>query len=76
MLCPYCGQTMEKGVLRSRGGVFFLPDGECSPLFYTAKQMQRHHAVPLPPDMYSVTAEFPTAYACRACAKLLIEYET
>ena len=76
MLCPYCGQTMEKGVLRSRGGVFFLPDGECSPLFYTAKQMQRHHAVLPASDMYSVTVGFPIAYACRARAKRLIEYET
>ena len=28
MICPYCGQEMEKGTLHSRGGNYFLPDGE------------------------------------------------
>lgn len=26
--CPYCGGELEKGKLISRGGNFFLPDGE------------------------------------------------
>ena len=28
MKCPFCGQEMEQGKLRSRGGLFFLPEGE------------------------------------------------
>ena len=39
MKCPYCGNEMELGKLRSRGGVFFLPDGEKTPKLYTQKQM-------------------------------------
>ena len=26
MNCPYCGGTLEKGTLHSRGGEYFLPD--------------------------------------------------
>lgn len=29
--CPYCGGDLEKGKLISRGGNFFLPDGEKMP---------------------------------------------
>ena len=28
MRCPICDKEMEIGKLRSRGGVYFLPDGE------------------------------------------------
>lgn len=38
MKCPFCSTLMEKGVLRSRGGVFFLPDGEGLPRLYTKKR--------------------------------------
>lgn len=31
MKCPYCHSEMEYGELRSRGGVYFLPDGESMP---------------------------------------------
>lgn len=35
MKCPFCGQEMEQGKLRSRGGLFFLPEGEGLPKLYT-----------------------------------------
>ena len=35
MECPFCMKEMEKGTLQSRGGVFFLPDGESLPKLYT-----------------------------------------
>lgn len=75
MKCPYCSREMECGTLRSRGGIFFLPDGEASPLFYTDKAMAKHNAVKLPPNLPFPGVEFPVAYACRACSKLLIEYD-
>ena len=34
MRCPICDKEMEIGKLRSRGGVYFLPDGEKSPMLY------------------------------------------
>ena len=34
MKCPCCNNEMEKGQLRSRGGVYFLPDGEKKPLLF------------------------------------------
>ncbi len=43
MKCPCCNKEMEKGELRSRGGVFFLPEGEESPKLYTENQMKKHN---------------------------------
>ena len=74
MTCPWCNGEMEKGELRSRGGVFFQPDGESLPLLYTQREMKKHRAVYLPPYMLSLPAEYPTAYICRQCAKIVIEY--
>ena len=74
MKCPYCGQDLVKGTLRSRGGNYFLPDGEKIPLLYTEHEMQKRNAVYLPPYQFAVPAEYPTAYLCRACSKIIIEY--
>lgn len=74
MKCPYCNSEMEKGKLRSRGGVYFLPDGENPPLLYTEKEMKKHKAVYLPPYMTAILAEYPTAYICRPCSKMVIDY--
>ena len=74
MKCPYCNSEMEKGELRSKGGVFFLPDGESSPLLYTEREMEKHNAVYLPPYMLSLIPEYPTAYICRQCSKIVIDY--
>lgn len=37
--CPYCGGELEKGKLISRGGNFFLPDGEKMPALFTERSM-------------------------------------
>ena len=74
MKCPCCSREMEKGQLKSRGGVFFLPDGEPLPKLYTEHEMKKHRAVYLPPFMTSLKAEYPTAYLCRLCSKLVIDY--
>ena len=74
MKCPYCSTAMEKGTLHSRGGVFFLPDGEKLPMLYTEQQMQKHNAVYLPPHQLGPQKEYPTAYLCRTCSKIIIEY--
>ena len=74
MNCPHCDEKMERGQLRSRGGVFFLPDGEGMPLLYTNREMSKHRCVYLPPYMLSVPAEYPIAYICRSCRKIVLEY--
>ena len=73
MKCPCCNNEMEKGTLRSNGGVFFLPDGERLPKLYTEREMKKHNAVYLPPYMFSV-ADYPVAYICRLCSKIVLEY--
>ena len=75
MRCPYCDTEMERGKLHSRGGVYFLPDGEKHPQFYTEREMKKHNAVYLPPYITLLDRpEYPTAYICRQCSKIVIEY--
>jgi len=74
MKCPCCNNEMEKGQLRSRGGVYFLPDGEKEPKLYTEREMKKHKAVHLPPYMTSTHPEHPSAYICRLCSKIMIDY--
>ena len=75
MECPYCKSQMERGSLRSRGGVYFLPECEKIPKLYLDSQFKKHNAVPLPPYWYSTSVEFPEAWICRNCHRIVIEYE-
>ena len=74
MKCPYCNNEMVKGELRSRGGLYFLPAGEKTPLLYTDGEMKKRNAVYLPPYMMSHPPEYPRAYICKACTKIVIDY--
>ena len=73
MNCPFCGREMEEGELRSRGGVFFLPEGEGLPKLYTSREMEKHRAVYLPPYALRVKAEYPAARICRQCSKIVVD---
>ena len=76
--CPNCGGEIEKGTFRSRGGNFFLPEGEKTPLWFTEKSMAKRNAIYLPPYFYetlSITVEWPEAYACRNCKIVIFPYE-
>jgi len=66
---------MTKGTLRSRGGDYFLPDGEKVPKLYTAKSMTKCNAIPLRPYFFNMSAvvDKPVAYACRDCQKIIID---
>ena len=44
MECPYCKSQMERGSLRSRGGVYFLPEGEKIPKLYLDSQFKKHNS--------------------------------
>ena len=76
MDCPYCGREMEAGTFRSRGVNYFLPDGRSVKL-HTRSQLEKADAVVLPPDWMSTSlpVEWPAAYCCRGCKKIIIGYE-
>lgn len=74
MKCPYCNNEMDKGELRSKSGVYFLPDGEKTPLLYTEREMKKRNAVYLPPYMTAISVKYPTAHTCRSCSKIVIDY--
>jgi len=74
MKCPMCGNEMEFGKLISRGGVFFLPDGEKLPKLYSEKELSRHSAISFPPYLLQASPEYPAAYICRACKKLIMDF--
>lgn len=79
MKCPYCNKELEKGTLRSRGGNYFLPDGQkdAKIAFYTQKHLEKANAIGLPPDPYSFNSsvEWPIAYCFRDCKRIIIEYK-
>ncbi|MBP1558349.1 MAG: hypothetical protein J6B40_02075 [Oscillospiraceae bacterium] len=74
MTCPWCGKEMTQGVMRGRGGNFFLPEGERSPLLYTQKQMEKHNAILLTPELAMGEPPYPQVYACTACRKIVWPY--
>lgn len=74
-LCPYCGNPLEEGTLRSRGGNFYLPKNESVPLLYSKREMTKKRAIHLPPDFLSSAPQWPHAYVCRKCKKIIIPYE-
>jgi hypothetical protein len=76
VLCPFCSKEMEEGTLRSRGGNYFLPDGQKEPWLYREKSFDRVNAVALPPSPYTMSfqPEWPKAYCCRECHKIIIDY--
>ena len=72
--CPWCNQDLEHGTFRSRGGNYFLPDGNKTPNFFTIQSMKRKNAIMLPP--YPIgDASMPEAYVCRGCQKIIIPYK-
>ena len=77
MECPFCHSEMTKGTLRSKGGNYFLPEGERNPFSYSQKALEKRRGVMLPPDPYRgalETTDWPEAYNCRKCRKIFISY--
>lgn len=74
--CPYCGGKMVSGELRNRGFVFFRPDGQKLHFAMTKKQLRKKGAVIIPPFIVdSFFTEYPAAYVCRKCRKLIMDYD-
>ncbi len=74
MECPYCHREMEHGELHSKGGVFFLPDGETMPMLYSEKEMKKHNAIAFPPFVFG-NKTFSEVHVCRECKKLIMDIE-
>lgn len=75
--CPWCNGELEKGTLRSNGGQYFLPEGQrpCRIRYYTKRYIEKADAIGLPPDPWtSDGTNWPEAYACRNCRKIVISY--
>lgn len=54
-----------------------MPDGEKMPVLFTEKSMSKNRAILLPPDIVSDgNVQFPVAYVCRICEKIIITYGT
>ena len=75
MKCPFCGAEMVRGELRSRGSNYFLPIGCKPPKWYTEASMKKAGAFALPPSPFKVTfdPQFPFAYWCEACNKIVMD---
>ena len=73
--CPYCGGTLEKGMLRSRGGVHFLPENSKMPAFFVEELIRKANAIPFPPFPLDLEIRFPEACVCRKCRVLMMTYE-
>lgn len=73
-LCSWCGNELEVGTFQSRGGNYFLPQNQTKPHFYSKDSMNKHNAILLPPDSLSLPIDYPKAYACRSCKKIVIPY--
>lgn len=73
-LCPWCGKKLEEGTFQSRGGNYFLPQNEPKPLLYSKESMEKRNAILLPPHFLFLPIEYPKAYTCRSCKKIVIPY--
>ena len=74
MNCPYCGGALEKGTLHSRGGEYFLPDGAKLPAWFTRESMEKVGAVGLAWNPALTQREWPEAYCCRPCRRLIVPF--
>lgn len=73
--CPFCKGSLEKGELKSRGGVFFLPEGEKMPTWMVEPSLEKRRAISVPPFPLDHPPRFPSALACRNCGIIILDYE-
>ena len=75
MNCPYCGGSMVEGTFHDRGDSYILPAGEVPPKLWTRAVLKKKRAILLPPEsLGAVWAQRPSAFWCRRCRKLLVDY--
>lgn len=76
MKCPFCGEEMRQGTLRTRGENYFVPAGCKTPALYTRKSMEKAGAIPVSPDCFGAGGEenWQTAFLCEQCRKLVADF--
>lgn len=76
MKCPFCGEEMQPGKLRTRGYNYFVPNGCKTPSLYTKKSMEKAGAIPVSPDAVGAACEanWNTAFLCPKCRKYIADY--
>ena len=75
MKCPFCGEEMRQGKLRTRGENYFAPDSCKTPVLYTKKSIKKAGAIPVSPDAVSVCeANWTPAFLCPKCRKYIADY--
>ena len=70
MKCPYCGKEMEKGLLQSPQEIAWL-NGERKHFFGKA---EFHDGSVVLSEFSFLKGSVVTAYLCRDCKKVLIDY--
>ena len=70
MICPYCKKEMEKGFIQSPHELAWLP-GEKRHLFAAA---QFHEGALVLSKLSLMKGSAVTAYLCRNCQKVLIDF--
>ena len=76
MKCPFCGEEMQQGKLRTRGENYFVPDGCKTPMLYTKKSIVSAGAIPVSTDAIGASCEenWNIAYLCLKCRKYIADY--
>ncbi|MBP7401154.1 MAG: hypothetical protein KBA30_00895 [Clostridia bacterium] len=70
MKCPYCGESMEKGLISSNHEIAWLP-GEKRKLFGRA---DFHPGAVALSEVSFLKGSAVTAYICKKCEKVVIDY--
>ncbi|MCI9588089.1 MAG: hypothetical protein HFF60_09000 [Oscillospiraceae bacterium] len=70
MQCPYCGKTMEEGLIQSPQELAWLP-GRKRPLLGRA---QFHDGAVVLSELSMMRGSAVLAFLCRDCGKIMIDY--
>lgn len=74
-ICPWCGGELERGYLL-HSGACFVPEGEKPSMFYSRASLEKHRNVMIPPNpnRLKLDVEWPDAWLCRTCQKIIVDY--
>ena len=73
MKCPFCGEEMQQGKLRTRGENYFVPIGCKTPMLYTKKSIEKAGAIPVSTDAIGASCEenWNTIFCVRSAESIL-----
>jgi len=70
MICPYCGNEMEQGLIQSPHEINWKPGGK-RPVFGRA---EFHEGSVVLSELSFLRGSAVEAFLCRACRKVIIDY--